>query len=295
MVGQPLRTAFKRVYLLFAAAFLLAAADTPVDRAERLLYRTDYEGALKALQGLPSSGAVEYVKGRVFFNLGDFKKAASAFEKAIADSPSKSDYHLWLGRALGRRAETASIFTAPGLASKAREQFEQAVNLDPSNREALSDLFTYALEAPGFLGGGLDRAEKIAEQIRKEDPVEYHYALAQIAIKRKENQTAEQQLRAAMQLAPQQVGRVLDLAKFYARTGRLQEAETVFAQAEKVAPMSPKVKYSRAEAYIKARKNIDVAQKLLREYLNSRDLTVDDPPRQDAERLLKMAASQSGS
>ena len=47
------------------------------------------------------------------------------------------------------------MFTATGLASKARQNFERAVQLDPQNREALSDLFEYYLEAPGFLGGGL--------------------------------------------------------------------------------------------------------------------------------------------
>ena len=80
-------------------------------------------------------------------------------EKAFNAQPSNADYALWLGRAYGRRAETSGPFTAPGFASKARQYFEKAARLNPRNLEALSDLFEYYLEAPGFLGGGMDKAQ----------------------------------------------------------------------------------------------------------------------------------------
>ena len=86
--------------------------------------------------------------------LGEFKKAQEYFEKAIAADPGNSVYHHWLGKAYGRRAETSSFITAPGFASKARQSFEKSITLDPRNKEALSDLFEYYVEAPGFLGGG---------------------------------------------------------------------------------------------------------------------------------------------
>ena len=94
--------------------------------------------------------------GKNYFMLADFKKASESYEKAVAADPSNSEYQHWLGRAYGRRAETSSPFTAPGLASKARQHFEKAVALNPRNQEAVSDLFEYYLEAPGFLGGGFD-------------------------------------------------------------------------------------------------------------------------------------------
>lgn len=55
-----------------------------------------------------------------------------------------------------------------------RKAFERAVQLNPSNVEALNDLFEYYLEAPGFLGGGLDKASDAANRIGKLDPVEQH-------------------------------------------------------------------------------------------------------------------------
>ena len=52
---------------------------------------------------------------------------------------------------------------APGHASKAHRYFEKAVELDPKNLEAMNDLFEYYLEAPGFLGGGFDKAQALAD------------------------------------------------------------------------------------------------------------------------------------
>ena len=52
-------------------------------------------------------------------------------------------------------------------ASKARQYFERAVALDPANEEAMNDLFDYYLQAPGFLGGGFERAEQVAKRIEE--------------------------------------------------------------------------------------------------------------------------------
>src|SRR5258708_29669926 len=112
---------------------------------------------------------------------------------------------LWLGRAYGRRAETSSMITAPGLATKARQYFERAAQLNPDNLEAQSDLFEYYLEAPGFLGGGFDKASAVAEQISRLNKVEGYWAQAKLAEKRKEFHTAETRLKQAIDAAPRQV------------------------------------------------------------------------------------------
>ena len=39
--------------------------------------------------------------------------------------------------------------------------------LDPNNREAVANLFEYYLEAPGFLGGGVEKAEAVIHAHRQ--------------------------------------------------------------------------------------------------------------------------------
>jgi tetratricopeptide (TPR) repeat protein len=277
--------------LVLGAAAVLSAATPDLAQARKLYSYTNYDASLKILLPMAAKdGAAYLLIGQNYYGLGDVKKATEVLEKAIAAEPGNSEYYLWLGRAFGRRAETSSPFTAPGYASKARQNFEKSVELDGKNLEACSDLFEYYLEAPGFLGGGMDKATKMADRIAALNEIEGFWARAKIAEKRKEYSGAEQQLRRAVELAPRQAGRLLDLAKFLAKQGRFQESDQAFQAADKVEPNSPRVMFAKADTYIRNGRNLDTARNLLRQYLTA-TLTPDDPPRAQAEKLLKQAGS----
>lgn len=281
----------RNAIILFSALTLSAADPDTLDRARRHFARGQYREAVDALGKAASTGPEHELAGKAHFMMGDYKKAVESFERAAAAQPGSSGYHHWLGKAWGRRAETSNPLLAPGYASKARQNFEKAVALDGKNLEAVNDLFSYYLEAPGFLGGGLDKAARLATaSIQPLDPIEYHYAMAQVSEKRKEFKTAEMHFRRAYELAPRQAGRIIDLAKFLSRQGRHQDSEVLFEQAEKVAPNEPRLLFERASNYIRAGRNLDHARNLLQRYLRS-PLTPDDPPRAEAERLLKQAGA----
>lgn len=275
--------------ILLTLTTALLAGTPEFDRARSLYDRTEFEQSLKILQALPNKDAAVFALiGRNYYMQGEFKKATDALEKAVAADPGNADSYLWLARSFGRRAETSNLFTAPGQASKARQYFEKSVQLNPGNLEAVNDLFEYYLEAPGFLGGGLDKAQRAAEQIARINPSEGHWALAKIAERRKEFSAAEQQLRRAVELAPHQVGRLIDLARFLMKQGRIQEADQSLARADQIAPNSPKLMFAKADLYIKSGRNLDLARDLLQRYM-ALNLTPEDPPRSDAAKLLRQA------
>jgi Flp pilus assembly protein TadD len=282
-----MRRSVKRFLLALSFAALVWAESPPLEQARKLYSLTEFEQSLQVLQAIPDPDAAVYeLIGRNRYGQAEFKKATEALEKAVAMDPGNSEYNLWLGRAYGRRAETSNPLTAPGHASKARQYFEKAAKLNPGNLEAESDLFEYYLEAPGFLGGGFDKATAIAFLIAKINPAEGHWALAKLAEKRKEFSRAEDHLRLAIEAAPHQVGRIVDLARLLTKQGRYQEADQSFAKAEQIAPNSPKLIFAKADIYIKSKRNLDVARVLLKRYL-SLTLSPEDPPRSDAEKLLK--------
>jgi len=277
--------------LLCAAASVWApgvwAADPELDHARKLYNLTEFHESLKVLQAIPEKDAVVYgLMGQNYYGLADYKKATETLDKANALDPSSSEIHLWLGRAYGRRAETSNPFSAPGHATKARQHFERSAQLNPNNLEAQSDLFEYYLEAPGFLGGGLDKAAATARQMGSINPAEGYSAQAKLDEKRKEFDSAEAHLRRAIEVAPHQVGRFLDLARLLTKQGRYSEADQSIAKAVEIAPNSPKVIFGQAELYIKGKRNLDIARDLLKRYVNL-TLTPEDPPRSQAERLLR--------
>lgn len=285
-----------RVVVLFLFAFPALFAQTtsnpsdPLVKAQDLYNRTDYEASLQTLRGAaPSSTKADFIAGRDYFMLGDYKRATEVLERAVSADTSNAEYALWLGRSYGRRAETASPFSAPKYASKARTYFEKAVQLDPKSQDALSDLFDYYLEAPGFLGGGYEKAEAIAKRMADLNPAEGHLAQAKLADRRKQFDTAAEQLRRAAEVAPHELGRLLDLARYLAKHGQTAESDAAFDKAAKLAPDSPQVKFVRAQTLIEQHRNLPEARALLDKYLES-NLTADDPSRAQAEKLLKKAS-----
>jgi tetratricopeptide (TPR) repeat protein len=279
--------------LFFLAAVPMLLAQTELKQAEAFYARTEYREAIQALRPLANAKdpIAHALLGKAYFGLAEYKKSAEAFERALELRPNHSEYYHWLGKAIGRRAETSNPLSAPLLASRARGHFEKAVELDPKNAEAVNDLFSYYLEAPGFLGGGLNKAAALAEtRIKSLDPVEYHYAMAQIAERKKQWKSAENHFRQAFTLAPQSVGRAIDLARFLSKQGRERESEAVFAQAEKIAPNEPKLMFERAKIYIRVKKNLPQARHLLERYLQA-PLSPEDPPRAEAMKLLREAES----
>lgn len=273
--------------LLVSALHAVAASN--YDQALALYNRTDYRAAISVLKTLPETPQNLELMGRAYLMDAEFKKATDVLEKAVARAPENSLAWTWLGRAYGRRAETSFALNALPLATKAREAFERAVQLDPTNSEALNDLFAFYMEAPGMVGGGHDKARKLLPLIAKNDPAEAEFARARLAEESKEHHKAEEHLREAVARAPMEVGRVLDLAAFLARHGHFDESDKTFLQAEKIAPDSPKVLFARAEALIKANRDLPTARNLLRKYLASPNLTPDDPPRAEALKLLLKA------
>ncbi len=273
---------FFAISIIFAAALLAGAYEQAAERYGR----GDYDQVLRLLEPVGAKTPEIYaLLGKAHYAKGDFKAATEALEKAVKAAPANAHYWNWLGKAYGRRAENAGFLTAPRYAVKCRKAFEAAVRRAPDNIEAINDLFSYYLDAPGFLGGGTDKAQALAERLRGLNLAEHHWALAELAAKKKEHAEAERRLRAALELEPRRIGRMLDLAKLLARQGKLAESEELFDRASRIAPDQPKVLLARAGAYIRAGAKLDDARKLLEAYLAAK-LTPEDPPRWEAERLL---------
>lgn len=91
------------------------------------------------------------------------------FEEAADLDEDNSFYRMWMGHSYGRQAQNASVLRQAGLARNSRKNYEKAIALDPNNVEARESAMEFYLQAPGFLGGGRDKAELQAAEIEKLD------------------------------------------------------------------------------------------------------------------------------
>ena len=135
--------------------------------------------------------------------------------------------------------------------------------------EAIGDLFEYYLAAPRLLGGGVDKAAELASRVRYLDVAEYHYELARLAEKHKQFQAAEHHYRLAVEWAPNDPSRLIDLAEFVEARGRQRESDEIFRRAREIAPRRPIVWFEQARTYVTSHRNIESARSLLKSYLSS--------------------------
>jgi len=180
------------------AVAAIASAQIPaatLKQADDALQAGEADQALSLLMPLPAQGQgaaeAQNLICRVRFTLQQWDAAVTACELSVRLEPGSSIDHMWLGRALGEKASRASFLTAYSLAKRVRAEFEQAVELDPKNAGALSDLGEFYKDAPGIVGGGTNKAEAIAAQLDKVDPAKALELRGNIAVSRKDDLSAE--------------------------------------------------------------------------------------------------------
>ncbi|HEU5458608.1 MAG TPA: hypothetical protein VFU68_08310, partial [Terracidiphilus sp.] len=195
-----------------------SSAETPsLAQANAALQAGEADHALSLLNALPSSAEAHNLRCRVLMTIQRWNAAVDECQKAADLSANNSDYHLWLGRALGEKADRASFLTAYGLGKKVHAEFELAVKLDPRNAAALADLGEFDYSAPGIVGGGLDKAIQVAAQLDSIDPIRAAELRSHIAEQQKDYATAEKYLKQAVERSPQPAFQWMALASYYRR------------------------------------------------------------------------------
>jgi tetratricopeptide (TPR) repeat protein len=162
---------------------------------------------------------------RAYFMLDDWDRSIPACERARNLDSQNSLYSLWLGRAYGEKADRTNFFAAAGMAKKVRVAFERAVELDPKNADALTDLAEFYVEAPGMMGGGKEKAHAAADKLMALNPAMSHWIAARIAEKSKDAAEAEREYRAAIAVSHGAAREWVDFAIFLWHANRMDEME----------------------------------------------------------------------
>ena len=219
--------------LLLAFATPVRAADPPaVEEGVRLFREGRFDEARAALapaaEARPPNPTAVFHLGRIALARDDPKGAQRWFEAAVELDDRNSTYHMWLGRACGSQAQHAGKLSQIGLARRTKSEFERAVALDPDNLDARMDLISYYLQAPGMVGGSVEKAREQAAEVRKRDALRGALAYASIAEDRKDLAGAEREYRAAAAAHPDSLSPRYGLGIFFTRHTRYDEAFAVF-------------------------------------------------------------------
>jgi tetratricopeptide (TPR) repeat protein len=217
---------------------------------------------------------------RVRLTLEHWEASAKECEQAVSLEAQNSDYHLWLGRALGEKASRASFLNAFSLAKRTRAEFEESVRLNPKNAEALADLGDFYRQAPAVVGGGVDKAQEIASRLDKVDPARAHELRGLIAEQQKDYPSAEREFKLAIAADPHPALSWTTLAGFYARRQRFDDLESAIHSVVSTAlhdKHATVALYDGAGLLIESKRDPALAANMLEDYLASSSKTEEAP------------------
>lgn len=272
------------------------SSTSAVPSAKDVLAAGHVDEAIQILQGQISRSEAnaesQNLLCRAYFMIGDWDRGIPSCERARDLEPKNSLYHMWLGRIYGEKADHAGIVAAAVLAKKVRTSFERAVELDPENWEARTDLAEFYFEAPAMVGGGKDKAQEQAKALMSENPGMAHWVLGRIAEKNKNLDAAEREYRAGIAATHSGTRALFDYASFLRRANRLDDMAVALRPLETAPIDRPESLLDGANLLLRTDRDYALAVRLLRRYFSHG--TVEEGPAFKAHDLLGQLLEKQG-
>lgn len=217
---------------------------------------------------LLAASAAEYAAaGRAALARDEHQKAADLFAKAVELEPKNAQYHYLLGAAYGEMAQNANVLKQASLAKKTKAEFEKAVELDPNHTEARFALISYYLLAPGFMGGGEDKALAQAAELKRRDALDGHRAYARIYMHQKKTDLARKEYIEAVREQPNNAKAHYYLAGFYMNEKNWPAALHEYEMALKLDPSYMPTYLRLGQLAARSESNYARGEEMLRKYL----------------------------
>ncbi len=287
---------FAAIVFAFAPIAAIDAHATGLADVQSML-KMRATGALPAAEALvkaePKNGDAwtALTQARVYAK--KYEQAVAAGEKAVALAPKNAQAHYWLGNALGNRIGQVGMIGKMSMAPDLRDAFEQAVKLDPTLTDARRSLIEFYLQAPGAIGGGVDKAKAQAVAMAKYDQAASLGAQIRIAMYEKNWAQAVKYGEAALALKPGDAGLRQQLIVLYQEAKRWPDAYVAVKKWIVDEPTSNNAQYQLGRLAAESGQYLPEGEAGLRKYITM-PRGKDDPELKNAQYRLGQVLAKAG-
>ncbi len=240
------------------------APDSLIARAGRELYAGRSSAAeaiyLEVLKMDNDDHRAEHGLAIVGLMREDAEFAIEHARSAVKRDRGNSEYHLMLAYGYGMKASQGG-FRAVFYGGKYKSECEKAVECDPENVDAHIGLLQYYAHAPGFVGGGMDRAEATMRTIEELDEFSGFQARAIVAMSQEDSEAAEIAFLAGAQLDTTNVRGWRSLSRFYMEEERYADAIPIGRRILRIDPEIERATYMLATAQFLLGDDIPAAER----------------------------------
>lgn len=255
------------VFVFFCVAVAHSAAESPKEMLAAGRVDDTISELKRQLSSTPANAELSNLLCRAYYSLEEWDQAEALCRKAASLDPNNSNFHLWLGRVYGEKADRTNFVAAASLAGKVHTEFELAVQLNPKNLEARLDLSEFYIEAPGFMGGGDDKAREQAHALSTLSPGRDHWVYARIAEKKKNASLAEREYLQYIDTSNNDSEAWLNYVLFLRRQSRLDDMEQAVAKLDRARIARTDSLFEAANALRRVNRNYPLAIQIVRHYL----------------------------
>jgi tetratricopeptide (TPR) repeat protein len=246
-----------------------ANGQSTIEKASALLKEKKYAEAKKLLSPIQkadkSFADARYYLGRIAYAEDKLDDAEEFFEEAIGVNSKVAEYHFWLGNTWGRMAQDANMIKQGMLAPKIKVEFEKTVELDPTNTSAYHGLIGFYSQAPGFMGGSMEKAYECADKIKKLKFAEGCRAKANLYVGEKKIEDAEKEWKAAVKADESYFA---GLILFYTNQKKFNSAFTALDESLKKNPDNMSVAYQYGRTSAISGERLQQGEDFLKKYLS---------------------------
>jgi tetratricopeptide (TPR) repeat protein len=185
---------------------------------------------LDAVKEDPHNAEAYYYLGTLTIN-SDYAGAINYLENAVNLNGAVAKYHFMLGNAYGVKAQRDGIFGKVGAASNCKAQYITAICLDAKFTEARENIIEFYLQAPGIVGGSVEKAVAESDTIKTYDPYAGYIAEARVRGYQKDKVKQEECYRKAISIDPKNVNAYKALWLLYMDENNGTKADEIFKKA----------------------------------------------------------------
>ena len=199
-MGANFMRYFKVLFFFFSIITLQISAfqNNDLQKAKQFLEDNKLEEAKAILEEIidddDKNHEAYFNLGKTYMRLKDPEEATENFEEAVDLQDKNADYHFWLGQAIAMDAQNSNVISQAMMASDILKEFERTIDLDPKHIPGLMGVIGFYTNAPGIMGGDIEKAERHAKELVKLDEMRGRTSLAQIYFKQEKMDSAEIQI-----------------------------------------------------------------------------------------------------
>jgi tetratricopeptide (TPR) repeat protein len=207
-----------------------------------------------------------------------FKDAERLFERLVNEDARSATYHLYLGRVYGAQAQRANVFKQASLARKTKSEFDRAAQLDPENLGAREGLMQYYSQAPGIMGGSMEKAAEQVAEVRKRNAYRGGFLAAQLASRRKDGAAVAREYEQLAAQYPDSTAPYSALVNFHAGAKRWDETFRAIDRWLAAQPTSMLPQYAAGRWAAESGLQLDRGEQSLKRYIATYTPKPGEPP-----------------